>query len=37
MCGHADNSAHAVYVHGHALEAMKAAIENLHFDGFTLK
>jgi len=36
LCGHADQSAHAVYVHGHAVEAMKEAIEKLRFDGFTL-
>ena len=36
LCGHADQSAHAVYVHGHAVEAMKEAIEKLRFDGFGL-
>jgi integrase len=36
VCGHADNSAHAGYIHGHAVEAMQAAIEKLRFDGFTL-
>ena len=36
LCGHADNSAGGVYVHDVSVEAMKAAIEKLHFDGFTL-
>ena len=36
LCGHADNSPHAGYVHGEPVEAMKEAIEKLRFDGFTL-
>ncbi|HTC04128.1 MAG TPA: site-specific integrase [Xanthobacteraceae bacterium] len=36
LCGHADNSPHAGYVHGQPVEAMKEAIEKLRFDGFTL-
>ena len=36
LCGHTDQSAHAGYIHGHAVEAMKDAIEKLRFDGFTL-
>lgn len=36
LCGHADNSAGAAYVHGGSVEAMKVAIEQLTFDGFTL-
>ena len=36
LCGHADNSAGAGYVHGESVEAMKEAIEKLRFDGFTL-
>jgi integrase len=36
LCGHADHSAGAVYVHGESVEAMKEAIEKLRFDGFTL-
>ena len=36
LCGHADNSAGAVYVHAVSVEAMKEAIEKLRFDGFTL-
>jgi integrase len=36
LCGHADNSAGAAYVHGGSVEAMKAAIEKLTFDGFAL-
>jgi integrase len=36
LCGHADNSPHAGYVHGTAVEAMKEAIEKLRFDGFAL-
>jgi integrase len=34
LCGHADNSAGAGYEHGQPIEAMKAAIEKLRFDGF---
>ena len=33
LCGHADHSAHAGYIHGHAVEAMQGAIEKLRFDG----
>ena len=36
LCGHADNSAGAGYVHGKSVEAMKDAIEKLRFDGFVL-
>ena len=36
LCGHADNSAGAGYVHGELVEAMKEAIEKLRFDGFVL-
>jgi hypothetical protein len=36
LCGHSDNSAGAAYVHGGAVEAMKAAIELLTFDGFAV-
>ena len=36
LCGHADNSAGAGHVHGTSVEAMKAAIEKLRFDGFEL-
>ena len=36
ICGHADNSAGAAYVHGGSVEAMKAAIELLTFDGFAV-
>jgi hypothetical protein len=36
LCGHADNSAGAGYVHGASVEAMKEAIEKLKFDGFEL-
>ena len=36
LCGHADNSAGAAYVHGGSVEAMKAAIELLTFDGFAV-
>jgi len=36
LCGHADTSAGAGYVHGESVEAMKEAIEKLRFDGFTL-
>jgi hypothetical protein len=36
LCGHADNSAGAAYVHGGSVEAIKAAIEKLTFDGFAL-
>ena len=36
LCGHADNSAGAGYVHEGSVEAMKAAIEKLTFDGFAL-
>ena len=37
FAGHSDNSAGAGYEHGQAVEAMKAAIELLKFDGFTLR
>jgi hypothetical protein len=33
LCGHYDNSA---YVHSGSVEAMKAAIELLTFDGFAV-
>jgi integrase len=33
LCGHADNSPHAGYVHGQPVEGMKEAIEKLQFDG----
>jgi hypothetical protein len=36
LCGHADNSAGAGYVHDTSVEAMKEAIEKLTFDGFKL-
>jgi integrase len=36
LCGHADNSAGAGYVHGTSVEAMKEAIKKLRFDGFEL-
>ena len=36
ICGHSDQSAGAVYVHGISIEAMKAAVESLHFDGLDL-
>ena len=36
LCGHADSSAHAGYIHGDSVEAMKEAIEKLRFDGFVL-
>jgi hypothetical protein len=36
LCGHADNSAGAGYVHGTSVEAMKEAIEKLTLDGFEL-
>ncbi|MFG1230623.1 tyrosine-type recombinase/integrase [Xanthobacter wiegelii] len=36
ICGHADQSAGAVYVHGVSIEAMKAAVESLNFDGLDL-
>jgi integrase len=36
LCGHADHSAGAGYIHGAAVEAMKDAIEKLQFDGFNL-
>ncbi|MFG1228008.1 tyrosine-type recombinase/integrase [Xanthobacter wiegelii] len=36
ICGHADQSAGAVYVHGVSIEAMKAAVESLKFDGLDL-
>ncbi|MEA2983299.1 MAG: hypothetical protein QOF09_5122 [Alphaproteobacteria bacterium] len=36
LCGHADHSAGAGYVHGASVEAMKEAIEKLKFDGFSL-
>lgn len=36
LCGHADHSPHAGYVHGAPVEAMKVAVEKLRFDGFTL-
>lgn len=36
LCGHTDSSAGAAYVHGGSIEAAKAAIEKLTFDGFGL-
>lgn len=36
LAGHSDSSAGAGYEHGEAVEAMKAAIEKLSFDGFEL-
>lgn len=36
LAGHSDKSAGAGYEHGDAVEAMKAAIEKLKFDGLTL-
>jgi integrase len=36
LCGHADNSAGAVYVHDTSVDTMRDAIEKLHFDGFIL-
>jgi integrase len=36
LCGHTKSTPHAGYVHGTPIEAMKAAIEKLRFDGFTL-
>ena len=35
--GYADNSVGADYEHGGSVEAMKAAIERLTFDGFALR
>jgi hypothetical protein len=36
LAGHSDKSAGAGYEHGQPVEAMKAAIEKLTFDGFGL-
>ncbi|KIZ34835.1 MULTISPECIES: DUF6538 domain-containing protein [Rhodopseudomonas] len=36
LCGHADSSAGAVYVHDISIAAMAEAIERLSFDGLTL-
>ncbi len=36
LCGHSDASAGSVYVHDISIDVMKAAIEKLQFDGFTL-
>jgi hypothetical protein len=36
VCGHADNSAGATYEHGQPIEAMKAALGELRFDGFAV-
>jgi hypothetical protein len=36
LCGHADNSAGVGYIHEGSVDAMKAAIEKLTFDGFAL-
>lgn len=36
LCGHDDDSAGAVYLHGDSIAAKKTAIEKLRFDGFTL-
>jgi len=36
LCGHDDNSAGAVYIHGESVEEKKFAIEKLQFDGFNL-
>jgi hypothetical protein len=35
-CGHAGNSAGAAYLHAGSVEAMKAAIDELTFDGTVL-
>jgi hypothetical protein len=37
LCGHADNSVDAGYVHEGSVGAMKAAIEKLTFDGFRIE
>ncbi|MCK0198558.1 site-specific integrase [Ancylobacter sp. 6x-1] len=37
LCGHSDNTAGAVYVHGVSVEALKEAVERLHYDGLDLK
>jgi integrase len=36
LCGHKDYSAGAGYEHDQSVEAMKAAVERLHFDGLDL-
>jgi integrase len=36
LCGHADNSAGATYVHDSSIEARRDAVEKLVFDGFPL-
>ena len=36
LCGHADNSAGGAYIHDTSIEALKDAVEKLHFDGFKL-
>jgi site-specific recombinase XerD len=36
LCGHADYSAGGVYIHETSIEALKDAVEKLHFDGFKL-
>lgn len=36
LAGHSDSSAGAGYEHGSAVEAMKAEIEKLRYDGFVL-
>jgi hypothetical protein len=36
FAGHSDKSAGAGYEHGESVEATKAALEKLTFDGFTL-
>ena len=37
VTAHSDKSAGAGYQHGQPVEAMKAAVEKLIFDGFTVK
>ena len=36
LCGHSDYSAGAAYIHETSVEAMKHAIDQLHFDGFPM-
>jgi integrase len=36
LCGHTDNSAGGAYIHDTSIEALKDAVEKLHFDGFKL-
>jgi Phage integrase family. len=36
LCDHADNSVGGAYIHDTSIEALKDAVEKLHFDGFKL-